>query len=196
MGIIRNISRMPLIRLSLLLLLGLSIAMLSLRSNPGRRPGVQVAFAGPSVSQLEKIGELVATRVHITDVLSAEGDGFRGSWLIKGDAILSCDVANAHIVQVDPVRKTATIQLPEIRVTSARIDHDKTKTWSVEHNTWLPWKWGNQDAFRDAAMLHAQKLVESAAASERHAGPARDQAALLIQQMYQLVDWTITVQWQ
>ena len=72
----------------------------------------------------------------------AKGEGYRGSWLIKGDALLSCDVSQAKIVRVDTTARTATLRLPPLHVTSARVDHEKTRTWSVERNTWLPWKWG------------------------------------------------------
>lgn len=150
---------------------------------------------GPSISQLERIGELAATRIHVTDVMTAEGEGYRGSWLIKGDALLSCDLSRAKIIQIDAVARTATLHLPDLHVTSARVDHEKTRTWSVERNTWLPWRWGDQGTFRDAALAHAQKLIESAAASERNLAPARAQTELLIHQMYDLVDWKVSVVW-
>ena len=156
----------------------------------------QTKSLGPTVSQLQRIGELAATRIHVTDVMIAEGEGYRGSWLIKGDALLSCDVSQAKIVRVDTNARTATLRLPPLHVTSARVDHEKTRTWSVERNTWLPWKWGDQGAFRDAALFHAQQLVESAAASDRHLAPAQAQTELLIHQMYDLVDWKITVEWE
>ena len=155
-----------------------------------------VRSTGPTVTQLERIGELTTTRVHVTDVLSAEGEGYRGSWLIKGDALLSCDMSQAKIVNVNAEKRTATIRLPNLRVISARVDHDKTKTWSVEKTTWLPWRWGDQGLVRDTAMFHAQKLVEAAAGSERHLCPAKAQAELLIRQMYDFVEWKVDVEWE
>jgi hypothetical protein len=151
---------------------------------------------GPTVIQLEKLGELTTTRVHITDLLWAEGEGYRGSWLISGDALLSCDVSNAKIMNVNAETRTALILLPPLRVISARVNHDKTKTWSVEKTTWLPWNWGDQGVMRDAAMFHAQQLIESAAGSERNLGPARAQAELLIQQLYDFVKWKVDVEWE
>ena len=95
------------------------------------------------MSQLEKIGELATSRIHVTDILMADGEGFRGAWLIKGDALLTCDVSRAKILNLNPAARTATLRLPPLRVTSARVDHTKTKTWSVEKKTWLPWTGGN-----------------------------------------------------
>ena len=155
-----------------------------------------VKSTGPTVTQLERIGELTTSRVHVTDVLSAEGEGYRGSWLIKGDALLSCDISKAKIVKVNNEKRTATVHLPPMRVISARVDHGKTKTWSVEKTSWLPWYWGDQGIVRDTAMIHAQKLVEAAAGSERNLAPARAQAELLIRQMYDFVEWKVIVEWE
>ena len=150
----------------------------------------------PTIRQLEKIGELAAIRVHVTDVLYAEGEGYRGSWLISGDALLSCDMSKATVINVDTKARAATIRLPPIRVVGARTNHDKTKTWSVEKTTWLPWRWGDQGAMRDAAMFHAQHLIETAAESERNRGSAKTQAEVLIHQMYDFVEWKIEVEWE
>jgi hypothetical protein len=142
---------------------------------------------GPSIAQLERIGELATTRIHVTDILTAEGKGLRGVWLIGGDALLSCDLSQAKIARVDNTKRTATIRLPPLHVISARLDH--------ERNTWLPWKWGDQGAFRDAAMVHAQQLIQAAAGSERHVTPARAQTERLIGQLYDLIEWRVTVEW-
>lgn len=156
----------------------------------------RVRSMAPTVTQLERIGELATTRARVADVLSAEGEGYRGSWLIKGNALLPCNVLQAQIVNVNTEAHTATIHLPRQRVVSARVDHDKSKVWSVEKTTWLPWKWGDQGILRDAAMYHAQQLIESAAGSERNLTHAKAQAELLILQMYDLVDWKVTFEWE
>lgn len=156
----------------------------------------RVNSMGPTVIQLEQIGELAATRIHVTDILHAEGNGYRGSWLISGDALLSCDMSKATLVDLDTEARTATIQMPPLRVIAARVNHDKTKTWSVEKTTWLPWKWGDQSIMRDAAMFHAQQLIETAAGSEQHLRSAKAHAELLIRQMYDFIEWKVDVEWR
>jgi hypothetical protein len=186
----------------LILIVFFSLALTTLLTWYGIRLGKsqplppQVRSMGPTVTQLERIGELTTTRVHVTDVLTAEGEGYRGSWLIKGDALLSCDMTKVKIVKVHNDKRIATIRLPQPRVISARVDHDKTKTWSVEKTSWLPWRWGDQGIVRDTAMFHAQKLVVAAAGSERHLTPAKAQAELLIRQMYEFVEWKVDVEWE
>ncbi len=156
----------------------------------------QARSLGPTVSHLERIGELASARIHVTDILMADGEGFRGAWLIKGDALLACDVSRAKIWNLNPAARTATLRLPPLRVTAARVDHTKTKTWSVEKKSWLPGTGGNQSVFRDAAMHHAQQLIEATASSSQHLEPSKAQAELLIGRMYELMDWKVTVEWE
>ena len=185
--------------LEAVLLLGvLVLAALGIGTRLGSQQHVatQARSLGPTVSQLERIGELASARIHVTDILMADGEGFRGAWLIKGDALLTCDVSRAKILNLDPTTRTATLRLPPLRVTSARVDHTKTKTWSVEKKSWLPWTGGNQSVFRDAAMHHAQQLIESTASSSQHLEPSKAQAELLIGRMYELMGWKVTVEWE
>lgn len=147
------------------------------------------------VLQLERISELVPLRVHVTDILMAEGEGYRGSWLIKGDALLTCDVSKARFVDVDPANRTAKLLLPPPRVISARIDFDKTVTWRVEKVSWLPWTGGNEEAFRRAAMIHAQYLVERTSRAEDNFNIAKDHMQLIIWNLYKPLDWKIDVAW-
>ena len=185
--------------LGVVLLLGLlMLAALGIGTRLGSQQHVatQARSLGPTVSQLERIGELASARIHVTDILMADGEGFRGAWLIKGDALLTCDVSRAKILNLDPTNRTATLRLPPLRVTSARVDHTKTKTWNVEKKSWLPWTAGNQTVFRDAAMHHAQQLIETTASSNQHLEPSKAQAELLIARMYELMGWRVAVEWE
>lgn len=194
--LIRKSTKLTLIGFVVVLLIGLSVSYgIRLGRTRTPTPPPTVRSMTPTVTQLERLGELTTARIYITDVLWAEGEGYRGSWLISGDALLSCDLTKAEISDVDLEHRTATIKLPLPHVVSARVDHEKTKTWSVEKTTWLPWRWGDQGAVRDAAMFHAQQLIDAAASSERHLSPARTQAELLIRQVYEFVGWDVEVSW-
>lgn len=149
---------------------------------------------GPTVTQLESLAELVPLRVYVADVLEAEGESYRGSWLVKGDAIISVSLKGARIVERNDEKQTACISLPPPRVLQARVDHERTKTWDVRKNTWVPFV-GNPDRLRDAAMQHAQKLVEEAAREDQNMDYARKTAALVLKSMYRLNGWEVDVQW-
>jgi len=149
---------------------------------------------GPTVTSLESLGQLVTTKVNVSDVLEATSDDYRGSWLIKGDALISIDMTKAKILESNPQTHTARVRLPLPKVLTARVDHSRTKTWSVEKTSWVPWK-GNPDNMRDEAMQQAQKLVEFVAESKENQDHARYTAETVIQDLYRLVGWEVTVEW-
>ncbi|HTK78176.1 MAG TPA: DUF4230 domain-containing protein [Gemmataceae bacterium] len=162
---------------------------------PRQKDGIVIWSTGPTVTHIESLAQLVATKVSVSDVLIAEGRGYRGSWLIKGDGLVAIDLARAKVADVDKHLRKAKIVLPQPKVLSARVDHERTKTWSVEKTTWVPWG-GDGDALRDQAMYHAQKLVEHAAGSADHIQQARVSAEKVIDSIYRMVDWEVTVAWE
>src|SRR4051794_10734329 len=113
------------------------------RAASGRAETVTAKSLGPTVKSLEGLSQIASVRVHVADVLTAEGEGYRGWWLIKGDALLACDLSRASIVTKDDEARRATVRMPPPRVVSPRVDHERTKTWSVELTTWQAWAWGN-----------------------------------------------------
>jgi len=133
--------------------------------------------------------------VNVADVLVAEGEGYRGSWLIKGDALLSIDLSQAKVVTINNQLRTATIHLPQPKVSSPRVDFTRSKTWDVEKVTWIPWG-GDQGVLRDLAMLHAQQLVEFAAGTEENMEHARTSTSRVVGSIYRMVDWDVTIEWE
>ena len=59
------------------------------------------------------------------------------------------DLGQAKIADKSEDTKQATIILPQPDVLQPRVDHSRTRTWSVERLAWLPWN-ADQDALRDA----------------------------------------------
>lgn len=155
----------------------------------------KVWSSGPTVTHLESLGQLVATKVYVSDVLTAEGEGYCGSWLIKGDALISIDLSRATVVEVDSTIRRARIILPQPKVLSARVDHERSKTWDVKKTTWVPFG-GNGDALRDRAMFEAQKLVGFAASSKENMDHARSSAEKVIEGIYRMVEWQVVIEWQ
>ena len=153
--------------------------------------------SGPTVVQLEELGHLAAMRVHIADILVVEDARWKGSWLIKGDALLAVDMRRATITDKDEATHKATITLPAPQVMQPRVDHQKTCTWDVRKTTWIPGLLlpDGSNALRDAAMQQAQLAVESAASSDENIDQARQRATTLIERFYALVGWTVEVRW-
>lgn len=151
--------------------------------------------SGPTVTQLESLGQLVAMKVYVADVLTGEGQGYRGSWLIKGDALISIDLSRATVVEADTKIRRARIILPQPKVLSARVDHERSKTWDVKKTTWVPFG-GDGDALRDQAMLQAQKLVGFTAGSKENMDHARGSAEKVIEGIYRMVGWQVVIEWE
>lgn len=149
---------------------------------------------GPTVQRIEALGLLTVMRVSIADVLIGEDGSHRGSWLVKGDAMLAVDCRRVELVDRDAETRRATIRLPPPAIIQPRLDHRKTRTWDIQRLGWIPWG-GNEDKLRDEAMKQAQQLVEHAAQSPELQEQARSSASLLLSNMYRLVGWEVQVTW-
>jgi hypothetical protein len=136
----------------------------------------------------------VALRIEVADILVAQGNGCRGVWLLKGDSHLSVDMGQAKIADKHDDTKQATIILPEPQVLAPRIDHSRTRTWSVERVTWLRWN-ADQDALRDAVYAEGQKLVAHTAASPENIKTAKMTAETILKSLYSEVGWSLVVKW-
>ena len=158
-------------------------------------PSLVVKSQGPTIERLERLSHLVTTRVYVADVLIGEGEGCRGAWLIRGDALVAVNLGRAKILEKDAEARTATIGFPLPEVLQARVDHERTKTWEVKTTTWIPWR-ADQDKLRDAVMQEAQKLVGRAAASAENVQAAKQAAETLVNTFYGEVGWHVTVTWE
>ena len=150
---------------------------------------------GPTVKQLERMGHLTVLKLSIGAVLEGDGHGYRGAWLVRGDAIYMIDMRDATLIFKDDSLRQATIELAMPVVQQPRVDHNKTKTYSVEKKSWVPFR-GDQAKLRDESMKEAQALVERAAFQPEYVRIAQDNGELVLKNMYSLVGWEITVQWR
>jgi hypothetical protein len=154
---------------------------------------------GPTVVQLERLQQLVSTRVHVADVLVGESRWLEGSWIIQGDALLAVDMSKAEVRNSDEKARTATIILPHPAVLSPRVNHEWSQQWDIKSRSWIPLVslvLGDRTAMEKQAMLQAQQLVERAAGSDSHKTTARQGVASTLAEFYQAVGWHVSVQWK
>jgi hypothetical protein len=170
----------------------------------GWDPGVRetpptFSSPGPTVVQLERLQQLVSTRVHVTDVLVGESRWLEGSWIIQGDALLAVDMSQAEVKDRDEKARTATILLPQPAVLSARVDHEGSRRWDIKSRSWIPLAGallGDRRALEQEAMRQAQRLVERAAGTEDNAATARRGAEGMLAEFYGAVGWRVAVRWK
>ena len=141
-------------------------------AKPPHRSSVQ--SQGPTVEKLEQaVASRRPRRVQVADILVAEGQRCRGSWLLKGDAArFRVNLGQAKITDKREDTKQATIILPEPGILDLGVDHSRTRTWAVDRLVWLPWH-ADQDGLRDAVMAEAQRLVEHRLPAREHPGPPK-----------------------
>jgi len=156
---------------------------------------VVVTSTGPTITQIEALGDLTVMKVSVVDILMAEGNGYKGSWMVKGDALISVDCREATIHDVDRDGMTATIVLPAPRAVQPRVDHSRTMEWSVEKMVWWNPFTGDESPMRREAMRQAQRLVEHAVQKDTVLDQSRANAELLMANLYRLVGWDVTVKW-
>ena len=158
-------------------------------------PPVVVKSQGPTVERLERLSHLVTSRVYVADVLVGEGEGCRGAWLIRGDALIAVNLNRARITEKVEDARTATILLPPPDVLQPRVDHERTKTWEVRRMVWLPCN-ADGDKLRDEVMLQAQRLVTQAAGSKENIEQAKRATEAIIRAFYEEVGWHVAVAWE
>lgn len=144
-----------------------------------------------SVDRLERLSELVTLKIHVADVLQAEGKRVTGAWLVKGDALVAVDMSRAKIT--DKGGNRVDIRLPEPRVIQPRVDHSRTITYDVKSGLFTSGK--AESRMRDEAMKQAQRLVEQAAGSADNIKTAKERAELLITAFFEELGWRVRIIW-
>lgn len=196
MGTRRTLSRATMGFLAVLVV-GLLVAVFFIgRSQARTVPDVVVKSSNPTVTQLQRLGELVVLRASVADVLATSGYGYDGSWLIKGDALIAVDMRQAKFQMADTEAKKLVVLLPPPAVIQPRVDHEKTQTWDVKTQNWVSWIGGDQDKLRDESMRKAQRLVYDSCTGEEVMSQARSQTELMLTNMYRFIGWKAEVVWQ
>ncbi len=153
-----------------------------------------ITSQGPTIEKLERLSQLVTTRVQVADVLVAEGQGCRGSWLIKGDALLSVNLARP---------KSSTSKRAPSRRRLSCLSHRCCKRGSIipapapgAWNAWLGCP-GTRTKMPSAMPFtaEAQKLVAHTAASPENISQAKLTAETVLKALYAEVGWSLAVKW-
>jgi Protein of unknown function (DUF4230) len=192
---------MKLITLFAILFLGLFVVGAYIRwwalsRNNSLTPNWQ--SSGPTVESVRRIAELLTLRISVADVLTGEGYGYRGVWIVKGDAYFGVDLEKIDVPLElrDDGHLSAIIVLPRPRLRYARLDHDITKTWQVSRDAWSRWPSGeHENRLRDESMREGQRVIEFAANKVEHSRDAQSQTAEVIQTIYRHVGWTVEIRW-
>lgn len=188
----------------LLLLAGMVGFALSRLAWPNRTypaPNPVTIHTGLTIQQIQPLSSLVTTRVDVADVQETTINGYTGSMkvaiLVKGDFLLGVDLSRARFENVDPEKKTAVLVLPQPIVTSARVDHTRTRVFAITSTgLWqlVPGEEGKPQLI-NRAYEDAQRVVASAAGDRELIEQARRQAERILGVFFEAVRWNVQIRW-
>jgi len=162
--------------------------------NPGK---TDVESMAPTLEKIQNLSELVTNKVYVSDVLDASNKDYEGKWIINGDALITIDLNNAKLENVNQEAKTATIILPLPTVTSPRVDYTRTKPAYIKGVRFaLLRNPKSKELMKENMMSVAQKSIEKLAGRPEIIENSKTQAALIISNLYLKVGWQLTIEWQ
>lgn len=157
---------------------------------------------GPlTIEQVQALAELVTARIEVADVRQARIKGRVGGaqaiLVVKGQILLGVDLNQAKLLNVNKASKTATLLLPQPRVTSVRLDHQRSRIVAMgPYGLWVMVPWRSKDAeVVNLAFTEAQQALEQAAADPELLGKARQHAQDVLGSFALDLSWQLNIQW-
>lgn len=158
--------------------------------------------SGLTIDKIQPLSSLVSARVEVADVVETTLGGYTGSAkvaiLVKGDFLLGTDLSAAWFEEVDAVHHTAVLMLPPPAAASPRVDHERTRVFSI--NTGGLWQLVPGDeattAVVNRAYADAQRIVSQAADDKSLLDKARQKAESVLRAFFEALGWTVVIRWE
>jgi hypothetical protein len=189
------------LRVTVLILLGILAGLWLGRKVLGPGPGGMArGQTGPTIEHVQRLATLVTMKVELADVQLTGTRGYTGgmrvAMLIKGDALLGTDLNRARLEEVDPHARSAMLILPQPRVTSPRLDQERTRLFMVDtYGLWLLVPGDRRAGIMNQVYAQAQEAVARAAADPQLAEKARQQAEQVLGAFFVQQGWSLTIRW-
>ncbi len=88
-----------------------------------------------TIQEIQSLSALVTARVQVADVLLVDQNGLTGGMhvaaVIKGDYLIEVDLAQARFEKLDPVHRTAVLDLPEPKVLDPRVNLERSRLFAL-----------------------------------------------------------------
>ena len=154
------------------------------------------------ISRIAEVAELTTLKVPVSQVMTSELAGYVGGIscivVVNGEVALGVDLEKARIEDIDPDNRTATLILPPPEVHYARLDHERTKVYSIDrHGLW--WLALGDEAPQklvNKAMREAQSVIEVAVQEPQLTSKARDQADRVLNDAVGTAGWSLRIMWR
>lgn len=170
----------------------------------GRSPPLLPAttHTGLTIDKLQPLSSLITARVEVADVIETTLNGYTGSLkaaiLVKGDFLLGTDLASARFEAIDSARRTARLVLPAPAAASPRVDHARTRVFSISTGGLWQIVPGDQatTAIINRAYADAQKIISAAAQDRALLDRSRHQAESVLRTFFSALGWEVEVRWE
>ncbi len=163
--------------------------------------GTSTQHSGPTLEQIRKLATLVTTKAAISDaqqtVFFGRLGGCRAVLLVKGEALLGPDLAQARIAATDPERQHMMLDVPRPKVLSARLDHGSTRLVSLNHDgLWqlVPGDAGRTKVLNDA-YRQAEEALAEASRSPHLIEQASQHAESVLRDFFATGGWSVEIHW-
>ena len=175
---------------------GIWLGMRSLTVKP------PAAGAGPTIQQVQALASLITQRIEVSDVqetaIEGRTGGIKAALLIKGDFLLGTDLSGARFEAVDAAARRAVLVLAQPRITSPRLDQERTRRFAVTQSglwTILPEDRSVTTVLLNRAYIDAQHLVAAAGDDPRLTKGSEAQAELVLSTFFRTLGWDVAVRW-
>ena len=159
--------------------------------------------AGPTIEQVQKLANLVALRVPISDVQTSRLDkGFTGgievALAVHGEVEIATDLSKARVEALDGEKKTAVIVLPAPALQRPRLDHEKTRVLEFRRTGLWSFVLGQagEEKLTTEAMARAQEVLAQAAQKPELIEQAREHTATILREFFRATGWDVAVRWE
>ena len=188
--------------LRVMLLLGIGILIgITLRTNH-RSPEVKRSSDALTIEQVKELSTLLTRRIEIADVSVTRLDGELGAveaaLLVRGHVDLGVDLDKAQLTEIDDSTKSAILWLPQPVVSSASLDHSRTRIVALNYEG--VWKLNPQPGparhVLERALASAQDEFNRVGTDETQRSEARQQIELVVASWSRPIGWKIRVEWR
>jgi hypothetical protein len=171
----------------------------SLASGILNKPKTVAIGGGASIDEVRTLRLLTVQSFQITEAVETNFAERKGLWLARGSADYTVDFSKAKLVGRDESRRSITVALPPPMIRNAKLDAVRTQRLTYENTGWgfvTLGAVGSKDAFEVESRKALQQFIEKAAAESNLIDAAKAQAKAMLDGVFGMTDWRVSVEWE
>lgn len=146
----------------------------------------------PPLAIVRGRSHLVTLAVHLSTFIEGGNNHWQTKYLIHGEGQLGVDLSQAEYRNVDPMKRRAVLRLPMPRLVMSKVDHDRSEEMYMKSKVWFPC---DSQIVRAEVYKAADKKIERLAQDAVYVQQAKQQAQVVLHQLFQGVEWNVRLEW-